>query len=456
MNRAALAPGDQVLFQRGGQWRGQLLPRSGDASAPVRYGAYGDGPKPILLGSVERNDPEQWFHEGRIHLDDRHAHGPRRESTAHHGRRVWHLHTEEGAAASAGQAESASGWRVTCTQAGTRGNHIQFYTGPFRVVRGWVYRLEFCTRATAPMVLDMPALMQSASPWSRYYTGYTTERSVGTEWRTHVQFYHASVTADDARLTFFLGLTLPAGVTLFLDAVRLSACSGYQALPCDVGNVIFNGGPLCGVKVWDESDLDVPGEFWYDEERQLMKLCCEENPANKYADIQCALRAHIIDQSGASYVVYEDLGLHYGAAHGIGGGNTHHTVVRNCDVSYIGGGDQRGGEHTVRYGNGIEFWGTAHDHLVEGVPLVGDLRRGADEPEQRTQHAAVQHRLPEQYDLELRVFVRILEPAGGVGDARRVFREQHVRERGAWVGPRAASRSQRAAFVFLHQSGAGA
>ena len=32
VNRASLAPGDQVLFRRGQAWRGQLLPRSGEAS----------------------------------------------------------------------------------------------------------------------------------------------------------------------------------------------------------------------------------------------------------------------------------------------------------------------------------------------------------------------------------------------------------------------------------------
>jgi len=68
-------------------------------------------------------------------------------------------------------------------------------------------------------------------------------------------------------------------------------------------------------------------------------------------------------------VVYEDLALKYGGAHGIGGGSTHHIIARDCDISYIGGGDQRGGDGTVRYGNGIEFWGGAHDSLVERCRL---------------------------------------------------------------------------------------
>ena len=47
--------------------------------------------------------------------------------------------------------------------------------------------------------------------------------------------------------------------------------------------------------------------------------------------------------------------------------NTHHIVIRNCDLGYIGGGHQvtRPDGFPVRYGNAIEFWGAAHDNLVE-------------------------------------------------------------------------------------------
>jgi hypothetical protein len=68
-------------------------------------------------------------------------------------------------------------------------------------------------------------------------------------------------------------------------------------------------------------------------------------------------------------VTYEQLALKYGAAHGVGGANTHHTIVRDCDLGYIGGGDQMGGDRTVRYGNGIEYWANAHDNLVERCRL---------------------------------------------------------------------------------------
>jgi hypothetical protein len=115
--------------------------------------------------------------------------------------------------------------------------------------------------------------------------------------------------------------------------------------------------------------MDSQGKFWYDEDKCVLKIYSETNPVVYYSSIECALRRHIIDEGGKSYVIYENLDLRYGGAHGIGGGSTHHIIVRNCDLSYIGGGDQMGGDRTVRFGNGIEFWENAHDNLVEGCRL---------------------------------------------------------------------------------------
>ncbi len=49
----SLNPGDQVLFRRGDTFRGTLtIRRSGSASRPVIFDAYGSGAKPILSGST--------------------------------------------------------------------------------------------------------------------------------------------------------------------------------------------------------------------------------------------------------------------------------------------------------------------------------------------------------------------------------------------------------------------
>lgn len=137
-------------------------------------------------------------------------------------------------------------------------------------------------------------------------------------------------------------------------------------LNVDVGNIIFNGGKICGVKVWNETSLDIQGKFWYDKDQKVIKLYSVGNPGNHYSKIEFALKRHIIDEGNKSYVKYENLDLRYGAAHGIGGGNVHHIIVKNCDLSFIGGALQMYRENgkPVRYGNGIEFWNNAHDCYV--------------------------------------------------------------------------------------------
>lgn len=49
----ALQPGDRILFQRGGTYRGKLtINANGSASAYIEVGAYGTGAQPVISGSV--------------------------------------------------------------------------------------------------------------------------------------------------------------------------------------------------------------------------------------------------------------------------------------------------------------------------------------------------------------------------------------------------------------------
>lgn len=144
-----------------------------------------------------------------------------------------------------------------------------------------------------------------------------------------------------------------------------------EGIPVDVGNIIFDDEKAVGVKVWALKDVDGPRKFYYDRDKSTLALYCEENPAKRYSSIECALKKFIIDQSNRSWVTYTDLDLRYGGAHGIGGWNTSHITVRNCDLSYIGGSfhQMSSAGRPVRYGNGIEFWIGAQDNLVEGCRL---------------------------------------------------------------------------------------
>jgi hypothetical protein len=221
-------PGDSVLFNRGENWRGQLIPVSGDPSGYITYSSYGklNASKPLILGSVNGNNPENW------------------------------------------------------------------------------------------------------------------KNSTGNIWENVIN-------------------------------KSISNAGSDSPLNADVGNIIFNDGGICAVKVWSESELDIQGEFWYDAEHKVVKIYSVGNPAHFYKNIELALKGHIIDQTNKSYVRYESLDLRYGASHGIGGGNVHHIIILNCDISFIGGAlhtYSKSGK-PVRFGNGIEFWADAHDCYVIGCKL---------------------------------------------------------------------------------------
>jgi len=373
VNRASLAPGDRVLFRRGQTWRGQLIPQSGNANGAITYGAFGEGDKPILLGSAAADRPENWRPAGE-HLwetlplrfepvDTPTALPPDR----------WELHQEAGAACTLTRDKQAphadTALRLSCRKPGTRANHLQLSIRGLAVQAGACYLLTFQAKADQPFTPASVSLMRSTTPWTRYAATETPPTAIGTDWNEHTVRFHAQQDADDARITIFLGGVIPAGATVVLKPGRITKarCSQTSPLSVDVGNIIFDHGASTGVKKWSEAELLRDGDYLYDAQLWQVKLRSDANPATRHRSIELALRRHIIDQSGRGYVTYENLDLRYGAAHGIGGGSTHHITVRGCDLSFIGGGHQmtRPDGKPVRFGNGIEFWSDARDCLVE-------------------------------------------------------------------------------------------
>lgn len=64
VNSFPFEPGDSILFNRNGGWRGQLIPQSGDINGHIYYGAYGIGDKPVIMGSWNINDTLYWGNSG--------------------------------------------------------------------------------------------------------------------------------------------------------------------------------------------------------------------------------------------------------------------------------------------------------------------------------------------------------------------------------------------------------
>ncbi len=55
-----LSPGDTILYRRGCIYREMFRTEAGTPDAPITYGAYGDGDKPVFCGSLDASDPSDW------------------------------------------------------------------------------------------------------------------------------------------------------------------------------------------------------------------------------------------------------------------------------------------------------------------------------------------------------------------------------------------------------------
>lgn len=375
VNAAASQPGDMILFQRDDVWRGQLHPRSGAAGRPVTYGAYGQGAKPILQGSVARDTPAAWIQAANHLWTTRPPTFTDGVVCADLSRVKWALHTEGGAAASLSGPEGLPPvYCLECRAQGARPNHIQLFASPVPVSADQLMVFHFRARSSQPVTLrGTAALITSSAPWTAY--GHETGPAllVETNWTDLAVYFKVGHAAPDGRLNFSLGADWPVGVTLWFQPGQMcqTVCNGEEPLDVDIGNIIFDHGLACGVKKWRRGDLRHNGDFWYDAATRQVWLYADTPPAIQHHSIELALNRHIIAEGGCRYVTYEDLQLRYGAAHGIGGGDTAHITVRRCDISFIGGGHQltRPDGQPVRFGNGIEFWNAARHNLVEHCRL---------------------------------------------------------------------------------------
>ena len=143
---------------------------------------------------------------------------------------------------------------------------------------------------------------------------------------------------------------------------------GKVAYGGDVGNVVFDEGVATGWKRWSLDDLERDYDYFYDESDGRVYLRLDRNPATVHSSIELGRRAFVIDH-GARHAVVESLSIRHSGGFAFGGVGATDVTVRDCEMIWIGGAKQ-GVNPTrpwpVRYGNGIEYWHSAADCLVEG------------------------------------------------------------------------------------------
>ncbi|MDO5113700.1 MAG: hypothetical protein Q4E67_04935, partial [Planctomycetia bacterium] len=259
-------------------------------------------------------------------------------------------------------------------QAGKTSSQIQFTNSHFRLLGGKCILFRFRAKATQPFALENASLIKTHYPWSAYGAVLRNTANVTEEWqefeilfRTHNTFKEVT----DGRLTFFMGTSIPSGCTFsFVPLGAEEVAWDGLNFDADVGNIILTKKgeteKFAGFKKWSIETLKNEADFYFDQGKRVLYFRCAQNPAEVYSEMEAALRHGIFQIGNQKFVVLDGLAGMYTAAHGANGPSADNVTIRRCDFGWIGGGllYVRNG-HPTRYGNGVEFWDSAKDCLVE-------------------------------------------------------------------------------------------
>ncbi len=284
----------------------------------------------------------------------------------------WHYYCDGGAkilfkSPSSKQKE----YRLTCLKGGPHASNIQFTLAPFAVNSDKAFVLKFRAKATAPFSIKDVALMKRFPPWGGLGTLTQKSIEIGTEWKDYEIAFITNKEEKDGRLSFFIGSVFPVNcVFSFIPLEGYFADIESNGINIDVGNMILiekgKKDKFAGFKRWSVKELKEQADYYYEPETNLVYFYSEVNPASRYEMIEAALKRHIFSMN--AHTVIDGFDMINGAAHGVGGGGLHANdiTIRNCDISWIGGGHlyTRNGKCT-RYGNGVEFYGGGRNCLVE-------------------------------------------------------------------------------------------
>ncbi|HEX3044819.1 MAG TPA: carbohydrate binding domain-containing protein [Bacillota bacterium] len=125
--------------------------------------------------------------------------------------------------------------QVQCADNGGTYTDIQLLTSQLNLVKDTTYLLTFKAKSSGSFTIHSIKLNQAGSPWSDYASPFRG-LNVTTAWQDYAALFTANATVSDARLTFFLGNSIPDGATLNIDSVSLKktivyAHTGTELLP---------------------------------------------------------------------------------------------------------------------------------------------------------------------------------------------------------------------------------
>ena len=380
VNSSSFQPGDNILFLRGDTWQdsnsGTLVPASGTSGAYVTYGAYGTGAKPILTTAYDRSNTSEWADQGNnIWLDGGISTTGSTEllsnpsfDTDTSGWTASHCNTgcsdTLSRTTTAGEYDSApGGGKILITNGGTTEYNAQLLSNTFSITSGKTYLLTFRAKASATATTRI-YIQHSGAPFTAYSP--ETGENLTTSWVSYSVPITVTGTDSGDILIFNLGHgNVPDGTTIYIDTLSLKQVTSNNSVTPDVASIIMNSQSVFGTKTFQGGvHLTAQGNFWYDLTNHVVEMYSVGNPATFYNNITLVAQAKTVQLGNTSYVIFD--GLHFSMTnYGIQGSGSNNLIIRNCDFSYIGGGNLTMDDTSpTRSGNGIEFYNSGHDITV--------------------------------------------------------------------------------------------
>ncbi len=310
VNGFAFPAGASVLFNRGDTFIGQLAPTaSGSAGSPIVFDAYGTGADPTIQGSVLAGNTNQWTSIGT---------------------NIW----------SSNQSfPPASNQNVTITTA-------------------------------SPTVITWSGVVPTNGQGVVFYTTGALPSGI----TPGVGYFVVGVSGSSSNIA-----ATPSGTPINTSGSQSGTQSaGTNGFPFnqanDIGNLIWSvsGALTVGTTLptlWtNQTDAGlitnaVQGQWYFSIVDWKVHVYSVGNPATMMPGLQLA-----IDQAGAylnlnSYINIQNFNIQFCADSGVVFNQTTNTILRDCTVQWVGGGNQNGSN--IRYGDGFDVIQSGNNIVVE-------------------------------------------------------------------------------------------
>lgn len=369
VNNASLVAKDRVLFKSGDSWYGQLLPKSGSALGDVIYSSYGTGTKkPLIHASSIITNALNWTnYSGNIWKNS----DPTLSNTelltnatdAANFSSILYQANSPGAGTKTIDTgiyhTGTNSIKIACTGTGNVANSMYLqYTGSFAMSAGKSYEFSFWTYGTSSGQIDEAWALTTS--WGEIDKLQSAKTFSATTWTKMTYRFTAQ---NDYTACMFLvrfGLGVTSGNSIYFDDFSFKEITGFYP-NIEVCNLIFNNDRSFGKRRWSTGTLANQGDWYWDSANKVLYLYSNSIPSNVYQSIRTVNKLNLISASSKSYITIDGLALKYGD-YGFVGSGTDHITIKNCDIAYIGGSDAGS---PVRKGNGIEFWASNSNALVQ-------------------------------------------------------------------------------------------